>query len=53
MANQAILSDLHGEQRTIALTGIERGRHPGAVMAPLVIGGLAAAGLGLADRPRR
>lgn len=45
IANQAVLSDLHGEQRTIALTESNVAATATAVMAPLVIGGLAAAGL--------
>jgi MFS family permease len=46
MANQAVLSDLHGEQRTIALTESNVAATATAIMAPLVIGGFAAAGLG-------
>jgi MFS family permease len=45
IANQAVLSDLHGEQRTIALTESNVAATATAVMAPLVIGSLAAAGL--------
>jgi MFS family permease len=44
IANQAVLSDLHGEQRTIALTESNVAATATAVMAPLVIGGVAAAG---------
>lgn len=44
IANQAVLSDLHGEQRTIALTESNVAATATAVMAPLVIGGFAAAG---------
>jgi MFS family permease len=46
MANQAALSDLHGDQRTIALTESNVVATSAAVAAPLLIGGLAAAGWG-------
>ncbi|MGH2616120.1 MAG: MFS transporter [Thermomicrobiales bacterium] len=46
MANQAALSDLHGDQRTIALTESNVAATGTAILAPLVIGGFAAAGLG-------
>ena len=46
MANQAILSDLHGAQRTIALTESNVVATSAAVTAPLLIGGFAAMGLG-------
>ena len=45
IANQTVLSDLHGEHRTIALTESNVAATATAVMAPLVIGGFAAAGL--------
>lgn len=46
MANQAVLSDLHGPQRTIALTESNVAATATAIVAPLVVGGLAAAGFG-------
>jgi MFS family permease len=46
MANQAALSDLHGDQRTIALTESNVVATSAAVAAPLLIGGFAAAGWG-------
>ena len=46
MANQAVLSDLHGDQRTIALTESNVAATGTAIMAPLIIGGLATVGLG-------
>jgi MFS family permease len=46
MTDQAILSDLHGDQRTIALTESNVIATLSAIMAPLVIGLLAGAGFG-------
>jgi MFS family permease len=46
MANQAVLSDLHGARRTIALTESNVAATSTAILAPLVIGGFAAVGLG-------
>jgi MFS family permease len=46
MTNQAILSDVHGDQRTIALTESNVVATSAAVTAPLFIGGFAATGLG-------
>jgi len=46
MANQAVLSDLHGDQRTIALTESNVVATSASITAPLLIGGLAAAGWG-------
>jgi MFS family permease len=46
MANQAVLADVHGEQRTIAFTESNVMATGTAILAPLVIGGLAGAGLG-------
>jgi MFS family permease len=46
MANQAVLSDMHGEQRTIALAESNVAATASAMLAPLLIGGLAGAGLG-------
>jgi MFS family permease len=46
MANQAVLSDLHGAQRTIALTESNVAATSMAILAPLIIGSVAAAGLG-------
>ena len=46
LANQAILSDLHGDQRTIALTESNVVATAAAVAAPLLIGVFAALGLG-------
>ena len=46
MTNQAILSDLHGAQRTIALTESNVVATSAAVAAPLLVGGFAAIGLG-------
>jgi MFS family permease len=46
LANQAILSDLHGAQRTIALTESNVVATSAAIAAPLLIGGFAAMGLG-------
>jgi MFS family permease len=46
ITNQAILSDLHGDQRTIALTESNVVATSTAVTAPLLIGGFAALGLG-------
>ena len=46
MANQAVLSDLHGDRRAIALTESNVVATGTAIMAPLIIGGFAAAGLG-------
>ena len=46
LANQVILSDLLGDQRTIALTESNVVATSAAVMAPLLIGGFATTGLG-------
>ena len=46
LANQAILSDLHGDQRTIALTESNVVATSAAVAAPLLIGGFVTIGLG-------
>jgi MFS family permease len=46
MANQATLADLHGANRTIAFTESNVAATGTAIMAPLVIGGFAAAGIG-------
>lgn len=46
MANQAILSDMHGAWRTVALTESNVAATGTAIFAPLAIGGFAAAGLG-------
>lgn len=46
MANQAVLADIHGAQRTIALTESNVAATTCAVMAPLIVGALAASGLG-------
>ena len=46
IVKQAILSDLHGAQRTIALTESNVVATSAAVTAPLLIGGFAALGLG-------
>jgi MFS family permease len=46
IANQAVLSDLHGERRAIALTESNVVATGTAITAPLIIGGVAAAGYG-------
>ena len=46
MANQAVLSDIHGDLRAIALTESNVAATGTAILAPLLIGGLAAAGWG-------
>jgi len=46
MANQSALSDLHGERREVALTESNVAATLAAVVAPLIIGGSAAVGLG-------
>ena len=46
MANQAVLSDMHGAMRTVALTESNVAATGTAIFAPLAIGGFAAAGLG-------
>jgi MFS family permease len=46
MANQAVLSDIHGDLRAIALTESNVAATGTAIMAPLLIGGVAAAGWG-------
>ena len=46
MANQSVLSDIHGNLRAIALTESNVAATGTAIFAPLAIGGLAAAGWG-------
>jgi MFS family permease len=46
MANQAVLADIHGAQRTIALAESNVAATTCAVLAPLIVGALAASGLG-------
>jgi MFS family permease len=46
MANQAVLADLHGEQRAIALTESNVAATSMAILAPLVIGAAAASRFG-------
>jgi len=46
MANQAVLADIHGAQRTIALAESNVAATTCAVLAPLIVGSLAASGLG-------
>ena len=46
MANQAVLADLHGDLRTIALTESNVAATGTAILAPLIIGGFATIGLG-------
>ncbi|MFT4041085.1 MAG: MFS transporter [Thermomicrobiales bacterium] len=46
MANQAVLADIHGAQRTIALTESNVAATACAVLAPLIVGALAGSGLG-------
>lgn len=46
MANQAVLSDVHGEQRAIALLESNVAATTMAILAPLVIGGFAATRFG-------
>lgn len=46
MSNQAVLADIHGAQRTIALTESNVAATACAVLAPLVVGALAASGFG-------
>lgn len=46
MANQAVLADIHGSQRTIALAESNVAATTCAVLAPLIVGALAASGLG-------
>ncbi len=46
MANQAVLADIHGAQRTIALAESNVAATTCAVLAPLIVGVLAASGLG-------
>lgn len=46
MANQAVLADIHGAQRTIALAESNVVATACAVLAPLIVGALAASGLG-------
>jgi MFS family permease len=46
MANQAVLADIHGSQRTIALAESNVTATACAVLAPLIVGALAASGLG-------
>ena len=46
MANQAVLADIHGAQRTIALAESNVAATACAVLAPLIVGALAASGLG-------
>lgn len=46
MANQAVLADIHGAQRTIALAESNVVATTCAVLAPLIVGTLAASGLG-------
>lgn len=46
MANQAVLADIHGSQRTIALAESNVAATTCAVLAPLIVGSLAASGLG-------
>lgn len=46
MANQAALADMHGEQRAIALLESNVAATTMAILAPLVIGGLAVTALG-------
>lgn len=46
MANQAVLADIHGAQRTIALAESNVSATTFAVLAPLIVGALAASGLG-------
>jgi MFS family permease len=46
MANQSVLSDMHGAMRTIALTESNVAATGTAIFAPLAIGGFATAGLG-------
>jgi fucose permease len=46
LANQAALADLHGEQRTIALTESNVAATAHAILAPLAIGALATTWLG-------
>jgi MFS family permease len=46
LANQAALADLHGEQRTIAITESNVSATAHAILAPLVIGTLATTWLG-------
>ena len=51
LANQAILSDLHGDQRTIALDGIECRRYLGRGHRAAPHWWLCRDGLGVADGP--
>ena len=46
MANQSVLADMHGAQRTIALAESNVAATTCAVLAPLIVGALAASGLG-------
>lgn len=46
MANQAVLADIHGARRTIALAESNVAATTCAVLAPLMVGALAASGLG-------
>jgi MFS family permease len=46
MANQAVLADIHGAQRTVALAESNVAATTCAVLAPLIVGALAASGLG-------
>jgi MFS family permease len=46
MANQSVLADIHGAQRTIALAESNVAATACAVLAPLIVGTLAASGLG-------
>ena len=46
MANQSVLADIHGERRTIALAESNVAATTCAVLAPLIVGSLAAAGVG-------
>ena len=46
MANQAVLADIHGAQRTIALAESNVAATACAVLAPLIVGTLAGSGIG-------
>jgi MFS family permease len=46
MANQSVLADIHGAQRTIALAESNVAATACAVLAPLIVGALVASGLG-------